>query len=154
MGNQYEIVMVYDSDLDEDGVRAQIDKLVGILQAHEGTVKREELLGRQQLSYPMKKKSYGSYVILVAEAAPTFVADFTRQMRITDEVLRFSVVKKDKFAPDFVKRTEERSTSRKSRDDRDKSDSKSKETAAKPAAAEVKPKAEAATVATAEAPSS
>ena len=65
----------------------------------------------------MKKKTYGSYVILVADAEPTFVADFTRQMRITDEVLRFSVVKKDKFAPDFVRRTEERSTSRKSREE-------------------------------------
>ena len=108
MTRKYEIVLVLDPDLDEKGMEEQIERVRALIKAHKGEIEREDNTGRQSLSYPMNKKSYGTYVAFVATADNSFVEEFTRQCRINDHVLRFMAVKKDKFAPDFMKKPEEK----------------------------------------------
>lgn len=116
MAQKYEAVIVFSSDLDDSGVTAQLEKIDSIIKSHNGAVTNTNLWGRRELSYPINNKHYGIYVVLVFEGANTLVTDLRRQLRINEVVIRSLIVKKDKFAPDFVpKRDDEPSDSR--RDD-------------------------------------
>jgi small subunit ribosomal protein S6 len=96
-----------DPDQDDSGVEAMLTKVKGIVAAHEGEVERVDLWGRRQLAYPIRKKEYGTYVALIATGNASLVSDLNRQLRITDELLRFLVVHKDKYAPDSVPKAKE-----------------------------------------------
>lgn len=118
MAKNYEAVVVYSSDLDESGVNAQLEKFDSIVKSHNGKITKTDIWGRRELSYQINNKQYGIYVVLVFEGENTLVTDLRRQLKINDAVIRSLIVKKDKFAPDFVlKREEESSDSRGGRDE-------------------------------------
>ena len=52
-------------------------------------------MGQKKLAYPMRKCSEGYYVLINFEANPSLIAELERNYRITDEVIKFIVVKKD-----------------------------------------------------------
>ena len=107
MKQKYEIVIVVDPDQDESGVSAMISKVSEIVKTHSGEVERVDNWGRRQLAYPIRKKEYGTYVVFIATGDNALVSEINRQLRITDELLRFLVVHKDKYAPDFVPKAKE-----------------------------------------------
>lgn len=99
----YESVIVFDSALSDADVAAQLDRVEALITSHSGQVTKRDVWGRRQLAYKIKKKEYGIYAFVVFSGANTLVADMRRQLRINDSVLRFLVVKKDKFAPDLIR---------------------------------------------------
>jgi small subunit ribosomal protein S6 len=105
--SKYELMLVYVSDLDETGVRAELAKIEDTLTQHQGSTIRTDVWGRRQLSYPVRRRDYGVYVVVVFEAARSIVTELKRQLKINDAVLRYMIVKKDRFAPDFTRRRED-----------------------------------------------
>lgn len=102
MLRKYELVLVFDTDLDDKAIRAQLDKVSAICSSHSGSVEKEDIWGRRALSYKIGKKEYGSYVVMVITGDAELVADIRRQLKINDAVIRFFITKKDKKAPDLV----------------------------------------------------
>lgn len=103
MLKKYEAVLVFDPDLDEEGLKGQIEKIESTVGSHGGEIETRDIWGRRSLSYPMKKRQHGIYVMLVFTGKNTLVAELRRQLRINDRALRFSIVRKDKFAPDLLR---------------------------------------------------
>lgn len=103
----YELVIVYDSDLNEEQVKEELKKVEETIMAHKGTVIKTDLWGRRQLAYQINKKGYGFYVVLVIQGDNQMVADLERQLRINEQVLRSLCVKKDQFAPDLSEKLKE-----------------------------------------------
>jgi len=99
---RYETVIIYNSDLDEQGLNAQIEKVEALVAQHGGTVEKKDIWGRRELAYKISKKSHGSYVVLVFSGDKDVVATLDRQLKINESVLRHIIVDKDKFAPDWV----------------------------------------------------
>lgn len=105
----YEAVIVFDSSLSDADVAAQLDKVETIVGSHAdesldvGKISKRDVWGRRQLAYKIGKKDYGIYTYLVFSGTNTLVADLRRQLRINDSVLRFLIVKKDKFAPELIR---------------------------------------------------
>ena len=52
-------------------------------------------MGKRKLAYEIKKNSEGIYVLINFEANPTLIKELERVYRITDEVIKFIVVRKD-----------------------------------------------------------
>lgn len=50
---------------------------------------------KEKLAYPIKKQAEGYYVLINFESAPSEIDELERVYRITDEVIKFIVVKKD-----------------------------------------------------------
>ena len=118
MAKKYEAVIVYNADLDEAGITAQLEKVDAIIKTHNGSITATDIWGRRELSYPINNKNYGIYIVLVFEGDNTLVTDLRRQLKINESVLRSLIVNKDKFAPDFVlKRDDDPSDIRGGRDD-------------------------------------
>jgi small subunit ribosomal protein S6 len=101
MTNRYEAVIVYDSSLDEQALNAQIQKVEKLIKDHGGAIEQQEIWGRRQLAFKIKKKDSGLYVLLVFNGDTTTISDMERQLKINESVLRHLLVLKDKFAPDF-----------------------------------------------------
>ena len=105
----YEAVIVFESSLSDSDVAAQLDRVEAIIGSHSdestgvGKVSKRDVWGRRQLAYKINKKDYGIYTYLVFSGTSGLVADLRRQLRINDSVIRFLVVKKDKFAPELLR---------------------------------------------------
>ena len=103
MTKRYEAVVVFDPNLNEAEVGPQIEKIDAIVKSHAGAIERQDVWGRRELCYKIKKKSHGIYVVLVLSGNNTLVADLRRQLRINDAVLRSLIVDKDQYAPDMTR---------------------------------------------------
>ena len=102
MVHNYEAVIAFSADLDEAGIRAQVEKIEAIIRAHGGTLERQDTWGRRQFGFRIAKKTSGVYTLFIFSGDNTLVADLDRQLRINESVLRHMIVVKDKHAPDLV----------------------------------------------------
>ena len=90
--NKYESVIIINPSLDEEKVKGLIDKFLGLINKH-GKVDRVDTLGKKKLAYEIKKNKEGIYVVIYFEAEPTLIAELERNYRITDEVIKFIVIR-------------------------------------------------------------
>ncbi len=107
MLNKYEMVIVFQPDLDEAGIRSEITKIEGTITSHSGRAHLVDLWGRRQLAYHIKRKEFAFYVLIVFDGDSKVVSDLDRQLKINENVLRHLIVKKDKHAPDLSPRARE-----------------------------------------------
>lgn len=90
--NKYESVIIINPSVDEDKVKGLIDKFSDLINK-QGKVTKVDTLGKKKLAYEVKKNKEGIYVVFYFEAEPTLIAELERNYRITDEVIKFIVVK-------------------------------------------------------------
>ena len=93
--NKYESVIIINPSADEDKVKALIDKFSDLINK-QGKVEKVDTLGKRKLAYEVKKNKEGIYVVFYFEAEPTLIAELERNYRITDEVIKFIVVKDER----------------------------------------------------------
>ncbi len=92
--NKYESVIIINSSLEESKIKAIIEKFSSLINEH-GKVENVNEMGSKKLAYPIKKQNEGYYVVFNFEAEPSFIAELERIYRITDEVIKFIVVKQE-----------------------------------------------------------
>ena len=92
--NKYETVFIINPNVEEEGIKALVDKFSNVIN-NDGKVESVENLGKKKLAYEVKKNSEGTYMLINFEAAPSLVAELERVYRITDEVIKFIVVRKE-----------------------------------------------------------
>ena len=90
--NKYESVIIVNPNVDEAGLKALEEKFKGLINAN-GKVESVENMGKKKLAYEVKKNKEGYYVIINFEAQPELIVELERNYRITDEVLKFIVVR-------------------------------------------------------------
>ncbi len=91
---KYESVIIVNSNLDDGKIKALIEKFSKLVNEH-GKVENVQEMGKKKLAYPIQRQEEGYYVVFNFEAEPTFIAELERIYRITDEILKFIVVKKE-----------------------------------------------------------
>ena len=92
--NKYEILYILSAELDDAAREAAIEKYKAIVTAGGGEVETVDKWGVKKLAYPINYKSEGFYVLMTFISKPETPAEIERQMRISDEVMRFLVIKK------------------------------------------------------------
>jgi len=93
--HQYEIVVVMRADLTAEDVTTHVDTITGWVTAREGQVVQVDHWGRRKLAYPIRKQRDGYYVLLKAELPPAAPVEIERNLRITEDILRFLVTRED-----------------------------------------------------------
>ncbi len=89
----YESVVIARQDISSTQVDALMDRLTEILVAGGGEVKKRESWGLRNLSYRINKNRKGHYVLFNIDAPAAAVAEYERQMRINEDVLRYMTVR-------------------------------------------------------------
>ena len=94
MQNNYETIMIINSNLEEATINSTIEKISALINAN-GKVESTEEWGKKKLAYPIKKQAEGYYVLVNFTSNPEFIDELDRIYNITDEVIKHIVVKKD-----------------------------------------------------------
>ena len=92
--NKYETIMILDCTISEESRENAINKIKKYIES-KGKIENTEDLGKKKLAYEVRKNKEGYYYIIEFMAEPESIAELERIYRITDEVLKFIVVRKD-----------------------------------------------------------
>lgn len=90
---KYEVMYIIRTDLDQEAVQAAIEKFQSVITNNGGEITNHEVMGKRRLAYEIKKYRDGIYVLVNFNATPAVVAELDRVMKISDEVIRYLIVK-------------------------------------------------------------
>jgi small subunit ribosomal protein S6 len=88
----YEVMVILDAGLDEDVIRATVDRSTDLIKARGGVLGKVDRWGKRRFAYEVKHQSEGYYVVIEANAEPAVMADLDRMLHLADEVIRFKVI--------------------------------------------------------------
>ena len=91
--NKYESVVIINPNVEENAMKELIERFQTLTNT-DGKVEQVNELGKKKLAYEVKKNKEGYYVVYDFEANPSLIAELERNYRITDEVIKFIVIKK------------------------------------------------------------
>lgn len=92
--NKYESVVIVNPNLEEESIKNLIKKFSDLINT-DGNVTSVEEMGKRKLAYEIRKQKEGFYIVIKFEAKPELIAELERNYRITDEVIKFIVVKEE-----------------------------------------------------------
>jgi small subunit ribosomal protein S6 len=93
----YEHIFLARQDLTSQQVETMIEQFRGVIETGGGTVEKAEMWGVKSLAYRLKKNRKAHFTMLGLSAPPAAVAEMERQMRISEDVLRFMTLKVDEI---------------------------------------------------------
>lgn len=93
--NNYETVFIASNKISDEQRKNVFEKFKKLISTN-GTISSTEELGEKKLAYEIRKHSKGFYYVIKFEAESSFIAELERVYRITDEIIKFMVVKEDK----------------------------------------------------------
>jgi small subunit ribosomal protein S6 len=88
----YEVMIIFDPTLDDETVRAEVDRATELIRSRGAQPGRVERWGKRRLAYEIRRHREGAYVVLEAQAEPAHMADLDRALTLTDGVLRHKVI--------------------------------------------------------------
>jgi small subunit ribosomal protein S6 len=88
----YEVMVIFDPGLEEEPIRATLDRLAELVRSRGGTVGRVDHWGKRRLAYELRHRTEGYYVLVDVGIEPETVAELDRMLFLTDEVIRHKVV--------------------------------------------------------------
>ena len=92
--NKYEVLYILNASLDDSAKDELIEKFKAVVANAGGEVEGVDKWGVKKLAYEINFKSEGFYVLMNFSAPSELVAELERQMRISDDVMRFITVRK------------------------------------------------------------
>ena len=92
--NKYGSVIIVNPNVDEAGLKALEEKFTGLINEN-GKVESVENMGKKRLAYEIKKFKEGTYMLFNFESNPDSIKELERVYRITDDVIKFIVVRKE-----------------------------------------------------------
>ena len=90
--SKYESVIIINPNVDEEGIKALVQKFTNLINS-DGKVEKADELGKRRLAYEINKNKEGYYVVFYFEANTSLIAELERNYRITDEVIKFMTIK-------------------------------------------------------------
>lgn len=115
---KYDVIYILDPNSTPEEATAVSSKIEQIVADAKGTLLKKDDWGKRRLAYLVQKHREGNYVFMHVSVSPETVAEITRNLRLMEKVIKFSIVKdtishlKAKVKPPRVKTSTEGSTSR------------------------------------------
>ena len=92
--NNYEVLYIIDRDTEEAARDALVARFEKVVTDAQGSVEKTDKWGLKKFAYPINYKEDGYYVLMNFSSNADLPRELERQMRITDEIVRFLVIKK------------------------------------------------------------
>lgn len=91
---KYESVIIISIKLAEEEIKSVVEKFKNLISEHAVLLDVQEW-GKRKLAYPVNHDDEGYYVLFNFESDHSFPAEFGRQCKIDDSVVRFMTVVKN-----------------------------------------------------------
>lgn len=115
---RYEVAILYHPDLEVDLTKAE-ERVQKILADNKGKITATDNWGKKKLAYPIAKKEYAVYVFYQTELDPLSIGKIESTLNITDEVLRYLIVRIDEKELAKAERAKQAAAKRKPQIDKD-----------------------------------
>ncbi len=91
----YEVGVILRADLSDEEISSHLETIQGWIEANGGKVVDVNHWGRRRLAYPIEKQRDGYYLFLKTEMPPDAPAELERNLRISETILRYLIVRED-----------------------------------------------------------
>ena len=92
---RYESVIILDPDLPDDDIHAFTDRYTELIRSYGGDIIKVDDWGLKRLAYLVKKREKGRYVFFDYGGVPALIEEMERQLKISEEVIKFLSIKLD-----------------------------------------------------------
>ncbi|HEY5576425.1 MAG TPA: 30S ribosomal protein S6 [Clostridiaceae bacterium] len=89
---KYETIFILQPTLDEEAVKANIEKFKGVIENGGGVIENVDFWGKRKLAYEIKKVNEGFYTLINFSADAELPKELDRIFRINDTIVRHIIV--------------------------------------------------------------
>jgi small subunit ribosomal protein S6 len=89
----YEVMVIFDADLDEETIRADVERSVSLIESRGAERGPVDWWGKRRFAYEVKHRWEGYYVVFQAKAEPAAMDELHRTLSLADEVLRHKILR-------------------------------------------------------------
>jgi small subunit ribosomal protein S6 len=89
----YEVMVILDAGLEEEAIRAVLDRATQLFTSNGATVGKVDRWGKRRFAYEVHHRSEGYYVVIDVMAESPAVAAVDRMLGLADEVVRHKVIR-------------------------------------------------------------
>jgi small subunit ribosomal protein S6 len=93
---KYETIFILQPSLDEEAVKANIEKFKGVIENGGGVIENVDFWGKRKLAYEINKVNEGFYTLINFNADPELPKELDRIFRINDTVVRHIIVNNER----------------------------------------------------------
>lgn len=95
----YEAVYIVDATLGDEQIGVITAKYKQLVENGGGTVDKIDIWERRRLAYEIKGRNEGIYIIMQFHAKPAVEAELRRVFQISEDQIRFLIVRQDETEP-------------------------------------------------------
>jgi len=95
MSNKYETIFIINPQLGEEAVKALVEKFKNLLETSAQLESIDEW-GKRKMAYEIMDQNEGYYVLANFSSSSDFPQELERIYKITDGIIKYLVIKKDK----------------------------------------------------------
>ncbi|MBL4938418.1 30S ribosomal protein S6 [Clostridium sp. YIM B02515] len=92
---KYETIFILHPSLDEEAVKANVEKFKGVIENGGGVVDNVDFWGKRKLAYEISKVNEGYYTLVNFTANTDLPKELDRVFRISDSVIRHIIIKEE-----------------------------------------------------------
>ncbi|MBP1932319.1 30S ribosomal protein S6 [Ammoniphilus resinae] len=92
---KYEVMYIQRSDVEEEKRKANADRFNAIITDRGGEIVKVNEMGKRRLAYEINDNRDGYYTLTNFQANSEAVSELERIMKISDEVIRYLIIRED-----------------------------------------------------------
>jgi small subunit ribosomal protein S6 len=89
----YEVMLIFDASLEEEIIRAAVDRFAAFIRDRGGNPGRVDRWGKRRFAYELHHRWEGYYVLLEFTAGVELEEELHRMLSLADEVVRHKVIR-------------------------------------------------------------
>jgi len=89
----YEVMLIFDASLEEETIRAAIDRFAEFIRSRGGNPGRVDRWGKRRFAYELRHRWEGYYVLMEFTAEVELEEELHRMLSLADEVVRHKVIR-------------------------------------------------------------
>ena len=93
--HEYELMVILDPGLDEEGTQAASERVQTYVTGQGGEFLALEPMGRRRMAYPIKRLRDGFYTIARFRLDPAAADELDRSLKLNEQVIRHLIIRKD-----------------------------------------------------------
>ena len=89
----YEVMVIFDAELEEETIRSAVDRYTQLIQSKGAELGPVDYWGKRRFAYELKHRWEGYYVVFQAKAEPAAMDELHRSLSLSDDVIRHKILR-------------------------------------------------------------
>lgn len=91
----YELVVIVNPSFDEEKREKVLKGISELITSKKGEIISQDMWGRKQLAYPIRKHTEGVYVLFNFNLSKDQINDIDYKIKVNEDIIRYLLIKKE-----------------------------------------------------------